>query len=88
LRKIINSVATGEMSMISVQNFTQYPFRVGQKIHITDGPRKGDWEVIAVDEKKVGLRCPVTGFEANWARFCYFIGDQDMDWPQREKKLQ
>ncbi len=72
--------------MVTVQKFTQYPFHVGQKIHITDGPRKGDWEVTSVDEKKVGLRCPVTGFEANWARFCYFVTEQDREWPEGEKE--
>jgi hypothetical protein len=68
-----------------VKEFTSYPFEVGEKIHITDGSRKGDWEVISVDEKKVGLRCPVTGFEANWTRFCYFVAEQDREWPEREK---
>jgi len=69
--------------MDSVQRFSQFPFTVGQKIHITDGPRKGDWEVIAVDDKKVGLRCPVTGFEANLARFCYFVEEKSMEWPEQ-----
>ena len=69
---------------IRVQQFAQYPFQVGQKIHIADGPRKGDWEVIAVDGKKVSLRCPVTGFEANWAKFCYFVEEKSMDWPERK----
>ncbi len=66
---------------MSIVVFKPYPFRVGQKIHISKGPRKGDWEVISIDEKKVGLRCPVTGFEASWARFCYFAEERDMSWP-------
>ncbi|MCF6185857.1 MAG: hypothetical protein L3J49_00030 [Desulfobulbaceae bacterium] len=70
------------MMMADVQLFTQYPFQIGQKVHIIDGPRKGDWEVVAVDDKKVGLRCPVTGFEASWARFCYFVEDKGMEWPE------
>lgn len=71
--------------MEDVQQFTQYPFQIGQKIHITDGSRKGDWEVVAVDDKKVGLRCPVTGFEANWVRFCYIVEEKKMNWPKQEK---
>ncbi len=30
--------------------FRSYPFRVGEKIHIEDGPRRGDWEVVGVSE--------------------------------------
>ncbi|HEB70667.1 MAG TPA: hypothetical protein ENI88_13775 [Desulfobulbus sp.] len=68
--------------MVDVLQFSQYPFRVGQKIHIADGPRKGDWEVISVDAGKVGLRCPVTGFEARWPRFCYFVEESSREWPE------
>jgi len=32
--------------------FHQYPFVEGEKLHIQDGPRRGDWVVTAVDEKK------------------------------------
>ena len=71
---------------MSIIRFTPYPFQVGQKIHISEGPRKGDWEVISVDEKKVGLRCPVTGFEAHWARFCYFVEEKDTPWPVSTEK--
>jgi len=67
---------------MSITVFTPYPFRIGMKINISEGPRKGDWEVISVDEKKVGLRCPVTGFEASWARFCYFVEEKEKDWPE------
>ena len=69
---------------MSIIHFTPYPFRVGQKIHICEGPRKGDWEVISVDDKKVGLRCPITGFTARWARFCYFVEEKDAPWPAME----
>ena len=69
---------------VRIKQFKLYPFRLGQKIHIKDGPRKGDWEVISLDEKKVGLRCPVTGFEASWARFCYAVGEGEVDWPEDE----
>jgi len=72
--------------LMSIIRFTPYPFQVGQKIHICEGSRKGDWEVISVDEKKVGLRCPVTGFEAHWARFCYFVEEKDTPWPVSTEK--
>jgi len=61
--------------------FARYPFSAGQKVHILDGPRKGDWEVIGVDEKKVKLRCPVSGFVAEWDRFCYFTEEKEAPWP-------
>lgn len=64
--------------------FQRFPFEVGQKLHISDGPRKGDWEVIGVDEKKVRLRCPVSGFEANWDRFCYFTEEKTAVWPAKD----
>jgi len=78
---ILNNEQVGGLTTMSVIRFRPYPFQKGQKIHITDGPRKGDWEVISIDEKKVTLRCPVTGFEANWARFCYFVEEKDGPWP-------
>ena len=64
--------------------FERFPFAIGQKIHIADGPRKGDWQVIDVDEKKVKLRCPVSGFEAHWDRFCYFTEEKEAIWPAED----
>ena len=69
---------------VPVENFRQYSFQVGQKIHIEDGARKGDWEVVSVDEKKVGLRCPVTGTEVNWVKFCYRVNEQLAEWPEKD----
>lgn len=66
--------------------FERYPFEAGQKIHINDGPRKGDWEVIGMDEKKVQLRCPVSGFKAEWNRFCYFVDKEERKWPETDEK--
>ena len=28
--------------------FKPYPFRVGEKLNIEEGPRRGDWEVIVI----------------------------------------
>lgn len=64
--------------------FKRYPFTPGQKLHIEDGPRKGDWVVTAVDEKKVGLRCPVSGVQVSWDRFCYFVEEGNADFPAKE----
>jgi len=64
----------------SVMVFKPYPLRPGQKINIESGPRKGDWEVIAVDERKVTLRCPISLKEYTWNRFCYFVEQQDIEW--------
>ncbi len=53
--------------------FAPYPFTVGERLRIEGGKRAGDWEVVAVDEAKVTLRCPVSGREFSWARFCYYL---------------
>ena len=64
--------------------FKPCPMVVGQKIHIDGGPRGGDWEVIGLNERKVKLRCPVSGREFEWDRFCYFAEEQpDRTWPQK-----
>jgi hypothetical protein len=73
------------MATHSVILFKPYPMDVGQKIHIAGGPRKGDWEVIGVSERKVKLRCPVSFREFEWNRFCYFVEEeQDREWPQHD----
>ena len=62
--------------------FRSYPFEVGQKINIEDGPRKGDWEVADVKKRKVKLRCPVSHREFEWDRFCYFSEERLVEkWP-------
>lgn len=69
----------------SVTFFKPYPFQVGQKINITEGPRRGDWEVIGVTDRKVTLRCPVSLREFEWNRFCYFIEQGEIgEWPQKD----
>lgn len=65
--------------------FAPYPFRVGQKINIEDGPRKGDWEVIGVSDRKVTLRCPISFKEFEWNRFCYRVTEKKgVSWPREE----
>jgi len=65
--------------------FKPFPFEVGQKIHIESGPRRGDWEVLEVTERKVRLRCPVSFREFDWDRFCYYSEELDgVEWPRRE----
>jgi hypothetical protein len=72
------------MAKHTVIVFKPYPMAVGQKIHIDSGLRGGDWEVIGLNERKVKLRCPVSGREFEWDRFCYFAEEQpDRTWPQR-----
>ena len=61
--------------------FKRYPFEVGGKLHIEDGPRKGDWEVIGIGEKKVTLQCPVSGVKVEWDRFCYYVDEREAQWP-------
>jgi len=69
--------------MDNVIVFKPYAFVGGEKIHIEDGPRRGDWEVIGVSERKVTLRCPVSGRQVEWDRFCYFVENRgDVPWPR------
>ncbi len=62
--------------------FRYYPFKVGEKIHIEDGPRKGDWEVVEVEDKKITFRCPITKKEFRWDRFCFFVEKRLQKWPK------
>jgi len=73
------------MTLHDVAVFSPYPFKVGQKINITGGPRKGDWEVVAVTDRKVKLRCPFSHKEFDWNRFCYMAEEQSgVQWPGAE----
>jgi hypothetical protein len=73
------TVDTGKHTVVT---FRSYPFTVGQKIYIQDGPRHGDWEVAAVTDRKVTLRCPISHREFTWDRFCYFMEEcKDSPWP-------
>ena len=70
------------MAIHDVTLFSPYPFEVGQKINIKGGPRKGDWEVVAVSDRKVKLRCPFSHREFEWNRFCYVVDEKkDVQWP-------
>lgn len=73
------------MAIHDVTVFNPYPFQVGQKINIQDGPRKGDWEVVAVTDRKVKLRCPFSKREFDWNRFCYTVEEKrGVTWPSEE----
>ncbi|SPD74656.1 conserved hypothetical protein [uncultured Desulfobacterium sp.] len=64
--------------------FEPYPFRIGQKINIKAGPRRGDWLVIDVSDRKVKFRCPVSLREFEWDLFCYFVEEKTVaEWPHR-----
>jgi hypothetical protein len=70
------------MATETVTLFKSYPFKIGQKIYIEDGPRRGDWEVVGTSERKIKLRCPISKREFEWNRFCYFAEDaSDSPWP-------
>ena len=59
------------MDRHKVTIFKPYPFEVGQKIYIDGGPRRGDWEVVGISDRKIKLRCPISTKEFEWNRFCY-----------------
>ncbi len=61
--------------------FQPYPLQVGQQIFIESGPRRGDWEVIGLSDRKVRLRCPFSGREVEWDRFCYLVEERQGLWP-------
>lgn len=70
------------MERFKVTFFKPYPFQEGQKIRIESGKRQGDWEVVGVSEAKVQLRCPVSGRQFEWDRFCYFTEERQNEiWP-------
>ncbi len=63
--------------------FKPYSFTVGQKIRIDGSRRSGDWEVAAVGEHKITLRCPISKKEFEWTKFCYLTEEkQGTTWPQ------
>lgn len=66
----------------SVSVFTPYPFSINEKIHISHGPRHGDWIVAGFDDKTLTLRCPVSGKEFCWERFCYGVEIRVQEWPE------
>jgi len=73
------------MEKYSVAIFKPYPFFTGQKINIVEGPRKGDWEVVGITDRKVKLRCPISNREFDWNRFCYLAEERDdVQWPQED----
>ena len=57
--------------------FKPYSFATGQKIRIDGGKRSGDWEVVSQSEKTITLRCPISGREFEWDRFCYFVHEKE-----------
>ena len=72
------------MARHEVAVFRQYPFTPGQRVRIDDGPREGDWEVVAADRKTVTLRCPLSGREFQWRRFCYLVEQREAEWPAED----
>jgi hypothetical protein len=65
------------MNNKSIPVFIPYPFVIGEEIYIDQGPRRGNWTVTACGDKKVTLRCPVSGREFCWDRFCYFVENRN-----------
>lgn len=64
--------------------FKPYPFQVGQKIRIEGSRRQGDWEIAAIGEHKITLRCPVSKKEFAWATFCYLVDEEKgVEWPRQ-----
>ena len=72
-------------SVHTVHFFKTFQFEAGQKIHIIDGPRRGDWLVVEVDATHVTLQCPISKKQFRWPLFCYFSETKtDIVWPAAE----
>ncbi len=70
------------MDKFDVTLFEPFAFRIGQKIRITGGKRRGDWQVVGVSDAKVKLRCPISHLEFEWDRFCYVVEERKNEiWP-------
>jgi len=64
--------------------FKPYSFKVGQKINIEGSRRNGDWEIVAVGEHKITLKCPISLKEFEWTNFCYLTEEKKgIVWPDR-----
>lgn len=37
--------------------------------------------MIGLSEAKVRLRCPISGGEVEWDRFCYLAETREQEWP-------
>jgi len=62
--------------------FKEYPLQMGQKIHIVDGSRHGDWLVVKIGSRKIRLRCPVSGVEIECDRIFFFFEERRQEkWP-------
>ena len=73
------------MAKETVMIFRPYEFKAGQKIHVESGPRKGDWEVLGLTDRKIKLRCPISLKTFEWNRFCYLVEEcKDAEWPRGE----
>lgn len=66
----------------TVTIFKPCELKTGQKIRIDGSKRGGDWEVVNVGDIKMTLRCPVSGKEMTWDRFCYLMEEKKNEpWP-------
>jgi len=70
------------MTRYPITLFQSYPFQQGQKIRIEGSKRSGDWEVVGVSDRTVTLRCPISGKEFEWSRFCYFVEEKEDSCPK------
>ena len=79
-----DTTSTGLHKEATVHNylaFRPYPLEIGHKLFIESGPRRGDWEVVGLSDRKVKLRCPFSGREVEWDRFCYLVEERKGTWP-------
>ncbi len=56
--------------------FEPYPFRVGERILRRRQGKLEDWDVIAVTDKEVTVKCPFHGMELTWKRSSFWYGGE------------
>lgn len=73
------------MSQHDVYRFRPFALEAGHRIHIEGGVLRGDWEVVSVGERKVRLRCPVSGREVERDHLLAFVSLQKgTEWPKHD----
>ena len=76
-----NLAPAGSGGGATIQQFSvfhPYPLQVGHKIFIESGPRRGDWEVIGLSDRKVKLRCPFFP-AARWSGTVFVIWSRNAE---------
>ncbi len=56
--------------------FEPYPFKIGERILRRRKGKLEDWDVIAVDNTEITVKCPFHGMELTWKRSDFWYGGE------------